>query len=166
MKNKTIQLLAVLFTLSVICVFLSLLTGRIIFALLGLPGVFFISSVIHEMGHMIACVINGNRLTKIRVYFLEYSESKIKLRDQFGFDSSCSFIRSRNDAVVYIGGPTASLLLTLILLIMWILTRKQTWAIFFAVFLLRLFRNIVSQENNDIQNAIREIQREKKTNEI
>ena len=160
-KSLTDNCLIVLSTLSIICAIVSLFIGSLFLSLLGIPGIFVISSFFHEMGHMIACFINGNKITKIRVYFLEFSEGKIKLRDKFRLDSSCSFIRSRNDAIVYLGGPIVSFLLTFILLIVGILTQRQVWFIFFEVFLLRLFRNILTKENNDINNAINENRKSK-----
>lgn len=161
-KVQIDKCLTVLSILSMICAVLSLFTGRITFSLLGLPGAFIISSFFHEMGHALACGINGNKITKIRVYFLEFTKGKIKLRDEFRLDSSCSFIRTSNDAVVYLGGPIASFLLTLILFIIWLLTRSQVWVIFFEVFLLRLVKNILSKENNDINNAVGEFRKEKR----
>ena len=87
---------------------ISVYTHSLVFALLGLPFFAVTVSALHEFGHALGCVAQKTKITRIQTALFTIENRRFHIHERPVFGGYCGFIKSENDALVYLGGPLAS----------------------------------------------------------
>ncbi len=161
MEEKRLKYV-ILTCLLYLCSFLGLiywiLRPSLIAAMVGLPFYLLILSIFHESGHVLGCLINKNKVTGITVSSFSLREGRILIEKYPSIYGSCSFIRKEKNAIVFMGGPVVSILLSGVLLMVasskWTLPGTKLYA---AVTVIHCVRNLVPLYQSDMKQFIQEI---------
>lgn len=151
-------MLVLLYGISGLLFVLSICTDRLVFGLLGMPFFLLAVSVIHELGHAVGCAINKNVVTSIRTALFTIEKRRVSVNEELRFGGHCAFLKSENDALVYLCGPLASLVCFLACLGWWLGTRPSTTALLcMLVTGLHVLKNGVPHGHNDLRLFLKEL---------
>lgn len=145
-----------IYSLSFICYLLSFFYANFALLVLSIPFLLLLCAIIHELGHCLGCCINSNTITVIATPIFTYNRGKISIVNTFIPKSYCSFIKSKDDSLVYILGPIISLLFVLLTGGIYILFEKHSLAILSIVAIVVFLINIVPGKNGDLISFIKE----------
>ncbi len=160
MINKNIKqmLLVLAYIVSGILFVWSVITDAWFLWILGLPFFTLIISIIHELGHVIGCVINKNKVTGIRTSLFTIENKHFTINEKVHFVSFCSFIKNVNNAWVYVCGPLASCVCFIVCLVWWINTRPEIVPLLCLLMTgFHVLRNGVPFGHNDSRLFIKEL---------
>ena len=146
-QNKYLNIAAL--SVSAIAYAAAWLTENWILFLIGLPCFLNLIILVHECGHAVFCRLNGNTVTSIKIPFLTVEKGSVQINTKPDFNSYCAFIRSKDDALVYVGGPLFSLFLSFALFALWVLTAHFTALLSTLVALLHFLKNLIPLGGSD-----------------
>lgn len=95
--------------LSAGCLITGWVRGSFPAAFVGMPFFLVLLILCHELGHVLGCVLNRNRVTGLRTPLFVITGRSLSLNPNPFAKSYCAFLTTRCDAVVYLCGPLASL---------------------------------------------------------
>lgn len=139
---------------------LSAAMDRWVFALLGAPFVFVTVSAVHEFGHALGCAIRKSTVNCICTTLFRVEKGRFFLHDRPYFGGYCAFLKGKNDGLVYLCGPLASLVCFLGCLVWWLGDRSDPAAAVSAVVtLLHVLKNSLPFGDHDLGLAIKEMKK-------
>lgn len=94
---------------SMLCLCCALRMDRMGLLLPAFPAYVFLMTLNHETGHLVGCLVNGNRITGMQIFFLSVRGKVLTITYPLRIESYCSFIKKEVNTAVYLGGPFASL---------------------------------------------------------
>lgn len=152
--------LAVLYGISGVLFALAVVTDRLWLWLPGVPFLAVTVSAIHEFGHAAGCALNKNSVTGIHTALFTIEKGHFSINEKPFFGGYCGFLRSKNDALVYLCGPAASLVCFLCCLLWWLRVRPNTVAMLsMAITLAHAVKNSLPFGNHDLSLALKEMKK-------
>lgn len=143
---------------SLIAMILSIIKNDFLLTFFAIPSFFVILTLLHELGHAMFCKLNKNIITRIFVCFfcINMKDKKIYFMDYFRFQSYCAFIKKKNNAIIYLGGPIISIVVTSIIGAYVFETKKYEMIFYFIISVLYTIINIIPYGKSDINSYIEE----------
>lgn len=96
------------------------------FALASLPFVIFVSTAVHEAGHVIGCKILNGKVYEYRVSYVQFSNGKLSLADEGFCTFHVRFSVPKKSYIVYLSGIIFSILLSAVLTAVYFLFLRYT----------------------------------------
>ena len=147
----------ILMIISLACFVIGENTRRILLAIAGIPAFVFINTLIHEAGHIVTCLLSGNKIQEVKLCFLVVSKDEIRTETKYILRSYCKFKTSENDAMIYLGGIIFSLALFTLLLCRVILARDNCTAIYAFISAFSILQNVIPRRGNDMTAFLYEV---------
>ena len=91
-----------------------LVTQNAVFIFGGIYACVMICVILHECGHIVGCIINGNKLLGICIVNIYIKRNSMNVIRDAKIHNFCEFSKSKNDSVVYLMGPVFSFLWLLV----------------------------------------------------
>ncbi len=161
-KNETLFriLLLPLWGLSAGCFIAGIISGHLLPAFLGMPFFLLLLILGHELGHVLGCILNRNRVTGLRVPLFTITGRTFSLNGNPFAKSYCAFLTTDCDALVYLCGPLASLAAALFWggCFLW-QPRSYALGLCAAAALLHTLLNCIPSPNSDPVRVIKERKR-------
>lgn len=139
-----------LYIFSCICYILSFLTESVLLLIISIPFLLFICAMIHEAGHCIGCYINSNKITRVVTPFLTYCDGKFGVANTISPKSYCSFVKGKNDSLVYIFGPMMSLIFAVLSGLIYYVLGSKALMLLTVIAIIILLINIIPGKNGDL----------------
>ena len=126
---------------------------KIIFSILSIPFITFVVTVIHELGHLIGCLITKTKIVAFRVFFLEIDQNGVHFSNQLYLGGSMLFSKnSTNKKIIYLMGPIMSLLIFVVSLVINLITLHVASYLFVIISLLSVILVSIPFKGTDIYN--------------
>ena len=139
---------------------ISVYTRSLVFALLGLPFFAVTVSISHEFGHALGCKLQKGKLTRIQTALFSIENRRFRIHERPCFGGYCGFIKTENDALVYLGGPLASAICFGLCLTWLLLTRPNPAALLYTVTSgVHLLKNCLPFGHHDLHLFVKEIKK-------
>lgn len=153
-------LLIFLYAVSLVLFGISAATCSLLFALLGLPFFAVTVSVLHEFGHALGCIGQKSKITRIQTALFSIENRRFQIHEKPYFGGYCGFLKSENDALIYLGGPLASAL-CFGLCLAWLLpTAPNPAALLYTVTSgVHLLKNCLPFGHHDLHLFVKEIKK-------
>lgn len=149
-------MMVAIYLVSFISYILSFFIESVLLLILSIPFLLFVCAMIHEVGHCIGCFINSNRVTRIVTPFLTYCDGKIEVSNGIFPESYCSFVKGKNDSLVYIFGPIMSLTFVVFSVFLYCTFTLRALMFLTVIAIVVLLINIIPGQNGDLIKFIKE----------
>ena len=161
--NRTLlrqSFLVFLYAASLVLFGISVYTRSLVFALLGLPFFAVTVSILHEFGHALGCGLQKGKLTRIQTALFSLENRRLRIHENPCFSGYCGFIKSENDALIYLFGPLASAVCFGLCLVWLLLTLPNPAALLYtAVSGVHLLKNCLPFGHHDLHLFVKEMKK-------
>ena len=104
----------IMYSASLVSMILSFIRPTILFVIFGSLAVILINVAIHELGHVVACLITRTRINYVEIMCFKIQNKRIAISSKLSFYGRVNFVTSKYRKSIYLSGIITSMLLTIV----------------------------------------------------